>query len=129
VEVVGKFDEALGPNSGTIWGGGEDIDYPLRVLQAGFQIYYDPALVVLHPSPLKDGYQRALGRAYRYGLGIGRVWRKHEYPVWFVAYYLLRPAGGVLLSLLSGRPAKARYHWSAFLGRLRGWLSKKTNKD
>jgi glycosyltransferase involved in cell wall biosynthesis len=129
VEAIGKFDETLGPNSGTIWGGGEDIEYALRALQAGFKIHYDPALVVFHPNPLKYGYQNALGRAYCYGAGIGRVWRKYEYPLWLVAYHLLRPTGGALLSLITGRLDKARYHWSAFRGRLRGWLSKNGEKD
>ncbi len=125
MKVVGKFDETLGPNSGTIWGGAEDIEYTLRALQAGFKIHYDPALVVFHPNPLKDGYQNALGRVYRYGAGIGRVWQKHDYPIRLVAYSLLRPAGGAALALLSARPDKARYHWSGFRGRLRGWLSGK----
>lgn len=124
IEPIGGFDKTLGPNSGTMWGGGEDIDYSLCALRAGFKIYYDPALVVFHPNPLKDGYRSAVGRAYSYGAGIGRVWRKHEYPIWLVAYYLLRPAGGTLLSLITARLDKARYHWSAFRGRLRGWLSK-----
>ena len=129
VKVVGKFDETLGPNSGTIWGGGEDIDYPIRAIEAGFKIYYDPSLVVFHPRPLKDGYQNAVGRAYSYGAGIGRVWRKHDYPLWLVAYYLLRPAGGAFLSLVTGRFDKARYRWSAFQGRSRGWLSKKGDRS
>jgi glycosyltransferase involved in cell wall biosynthesis len=125
IERVGEFDETLGVGAGTPWGGGEDIDYPLRAIEAGLKIYYDPALVVFHPNPLKDGYQGAVGRAYSYGAGIGRVWRKHEYPVWLVGYYLLRPVGGALLGLAAGRLDKARFHWSAFRGRLRGWLTKR----
>ena len=73
------------------------------------------------PRPLKDSYQSAVGRAYSYGAGIGRVWRKHDYPLWLVAYYLLRPAGGAFLSLISARLGKAHYHWSGFRGRIRGW--------
>lgn len=125
VEAVGGFDESLGPNSGTIWGGAEDIDYTVRVIKAGFKIYYDPGLVVFHPNPLRNGYGKMFGRAYAYGVGIGRVWRKHDYPARIVAYYLLRPLGGTLLSLATGRLDKARYHWSSLRGRLRGWRYRK----
>lgn len=124
VEKVGEFDESLGPNSGGIWGGAEDIDYPVRAIKAGFKIYYDPGLVVFHPNPLEHGYREAAERAYSYGAGIGRVWRKHDYPLWLVAYYLLRPLGGALLSLAKGHVSKAHYHWSALRGRVRGWSSK-----
>jgi GT2 family glycosyltransferase len=125
VQRVGGFDETLGVGAGTPWGGGEDIDYPLRVIEAGFKVYYDPGIVVFHPNPLRHGYRKAARRAYSYGAGIGRVWRKHDYPVRLVGYYLLRPLGGVVLALLSGQTNKARYHWGAFRGRLRGWLSKR----
>jgi glycosyltransferase involved in cell wall biosynthesis len=121
VEEVGDFDESLGPNSGTIWGGAEDIDYPVRAIKAGFKIYYDPGLVVFHPNPLRNGYGKMVGRAYTYGAGIGRVWRKHDYPARVVIYYLARPLGGALLSLATGRLDKARYHWSSLRGRFRGW--------
>ena len=122
---IGGFDEKLGPGAGTVWGGGEDIEYALRAVRSGLHIYYDPALMVFHPHALASGYREMSGRAYSYGAGIGRVWRKHDYPIRLVAYSLLRPAGGAILSLLLARPDKARYHWSGFRGRLRGWLSTK----
>lgn len=122
VKHVGKFDETLGGGTGTIWGGGEDIDYPLRAIESGFKIYYDPNIFVIHPNPLKNGYDKAINRAYSYGAGIGRVWKKHNYPNWLVTYYLLRPIGGSLLNFLGGNWSKAYYHWRAFCGRLRGWL-------
>lgn len=124
IERIGGFDETLGPGANTIWGGGEDIDYPLRAIEAGFRLHYDPDLVAFHPNPLRRGYEEMAARAYAYGAGIGRVWRKHDYPIWLVAYYLLRPIGGTLLSLVMGRKDKTRYHWSAFRGRLKGWLSR-----
>jgi hypothetical protein len=84
-------------------------------------IYYLPSVVAVHPHPLRDGYGSAEGRAFRYGAGIGRVWRKHHFPPWLVAYYLLRPVGGAILGLLGGNWPRTRYHWNAFRGRLRGW--------
>jgi GT2 family glycosyltransferase len=125
VQAVGAFDETLGVGAGTPWGGGEDIDYPLRAIEAGFKIHYDPDIVAFHPNPAIRGYQAMAERAYGYGAGIGRVWRKHDYPIWLVAYYLLRPLGGAVLALISGRRDKALYHWRAFRGRLKGWVSGK----
>lgn len=124
-EDISGFDEELGVGSGTIWGGAEDIEYALRAVRFGFEIYYDPSLVVFHPHALASGYREMSGRAYSYGAGIGRVWRKHDYPLRLVSYSMLRPAGGAVLALLSGQPDKASYHWSAFRGRLRGWISRK----
>lgn len=122
IEAVGGFDEVLGAGAGTPWEGGEDIDYVLRVVAVGFKIYYKPDIYVFHPSPLECDPSKLADRAYRYGAGIGRVWRKHRYPLWLVAYYLLRPIGGTVLNLLRGYTGKATYHFSAFRGRLRGWL-------
>ena len=118
------FDETLGANSGTAWGGVEDIDFALSVVNAGYRIHYDPSITVFHPNPLEGGYRGMSGRAYYYGAGIGHVWRKHGHPLWFVGYNLLRPLGGTALSLMRGDKHKALYHWGAFRGRLRGWLSR-----
>ncbi len=125
IEAVGEFDEALGVGAGTIWAGGEDIDYALRAVECGFKVYYRPDVCVFHPSyptPPEYDYAKLAERAYGYGAGIGRVWRKHNYPLWFVAYYLLRPVGGVVLSLVQGDKGKARFYFNALRGRLRGWL-------
>jgi GT2 family glycosyltransferase len=118
VETIGGFDETLGPGAGTPWGGGEDIDYPIRALKAGFTLHYDPTIQVCHPSP-----PALASRAYQYGAGIGRVWSKHHFPLWYVLYHLIRPLGGSLLSLGRGEMPKTQYHWHAFRGRLTGWRS------
>jgi glycosyltransferase involved in cell wall biosynthesis len=123
VEAIGEFDENLGVGAGTGWEGGEDIDYALRAVEAGYKVYYRPDIRVCHPSPPEpSNYPKLANRAYRYGIGIGRVWRKHNYPLWLVLYYLARPIGGMLLRIVQGHEGKARYHFAAFRGRLRGWL-------
>jgi glycosyltransferase involved in cell wall biosynthesis len=123
IEAIGGFDQALGVGAGTAWDGGEDIDYALRAVEAGFKVYYRPDISVLHPSLAVYDYSKLVARAYGYGAGIGRVWKKHDYPLWLVTYYLLRPIGGAILSLMQGNKSKAYYHLGAFWGRLRGWLS------
>jgi GT2 family glycosyltransferase len=123
VERVGGFDESLGVGSGTPWGAAEDIDYPLRVLAAGLELYYDSRLLVHHPQSRPTFDAASIARAESYGGGMGRVLRKHGYPWWFVLYCAARPLGGVLISAVSGRLAKARYHGAILRGRRRGWAT------
>lgn len=122
VDALGGFDEAIGPGAGTPWEGGEDIDYPIRVLKMGFTIYYFPDLEVFHPDSIKGDWIKARGRAYGYGVGMGYVWRKNRFPYWLVAYYVIRPLGGSILNTLIGRIPKAIFQWSACRGRIRGFL-------
>lgn len=124
VQAAGGFDEQLGPGSGTPWPAAEDMDFPLRVLAAGYRIHYDPAFAVRHPQPVVAFDENACLRAYRYGMGMGRVMRLHRYPLWFVFYHLLRPAGGAALALLTARPAQASFHANQFVGRVRGWAGR-----
>ncbi|ULA68733.1 MAG: Glycosyl transferase [Nitrospira sp.] len=123
VDTIGGFDETMGPGAGTLWAGGEDIDYPVRAVKAGFNILYRPEIHVFHPNPFDQGWETMANRAYLYGAGIGRVWKKHGFPRWVVAYYLLRPLGGAFVGLLTGEWPKTKYHWNALCGRFRGWRS------
>jgi len=124
VQRVGRFDEGQGVGAGTPWGSAEETDYLLRALNASFRLYYDPAVVVHHPEPVVAYDERALARAYKYGAGMGRVLRKHSYPLWFVAYQWMRPLGGVLLAILKGERSRACYHYQVFRGRIRGWCAR-----
>jgi GT2 family glycosyltransferase len=121
VDRVGNFDESLGIGSGTPWGAAEDVDYPLRILAAGFALHYDPALVVHHPRMIPTFDPASVARAESYARGMGRVLRKHGYPWWFVLYQGARPLGGALISAATGRTAKARYHRAVLRGRHQGW--------
>lgn len=119
---VGGFDERLGAGSGTPWGSSEETDYLIRALEKGFRIYYDPSIRIHHPQPLTSFDEQALRRGVFYGGGMGFVLRKHDYPLWNVLHHWARPLGGALASLLLGKIGKARYHWSIFTGRVRGWM-------
>ena len=123
IEAVGDFDETLGLGAGTPWGAGEDIDYPLRALQAGFRLYYEAAKVVWHPDVMLERRDHLATRGYRYGAGWGRVRRKHASPYWIVAYYVMRSLGGAIMSLVVGDFGAARFRLAVFAGRIRGWLA------
>lgn len=120
---VGPFDETLGVGSRTGWESGEESDFLLRALASGYRFRYVPDLTVFHDEPVASYGQEAVRRGYRYGAGMGRVLRKHGYSVFEVAYHMLRPLAGSMVALLQGQFGRAKYHWSVFLGRARGWLS------
>ena len=117
-EMVGEFDESLGLGSGTPWGAAEDRDYPLRAIDLGARLRYDPALQVRHP----DGDYSDHRQAYLYGGGLGRVLRKRSAGsvelLWLV---IIRPIGGIVVSLLRGRVYAARFYAYSLRGRVSGW--------
>jgi hypothetical protein len=95
VESVGAFDEALGPGSGYPYGCGEDTDYALRVLRAGFRILRAPSVVVRHPAPnVRDPGLGARVEAY----ACGRMYllRKHSLPLWFRLANVLYPLAALV---------------------------------
>ena len=122
VDGVGAFNEELGPGSGTPWGSGDEADFLLRALAAGFSLRFEPALQVEHESPRPPFSRSAYAKAYSYGVGNGRVLRDHGYPWWFAAYRILQLAGGALLFLGTGRVSYARFYAAMAAGRARGWL-------
>lgn len=124
VERVGAFDECLGLGSPAGWGSGEETDYLLRALGHGCAIYYDPTLTVFHPAPRTEFNSATIVDGRSYGLGMGRVLRKHHYPWWSAAYHAIRAFGGCLLALGKGHAREARFHWAVARGRALGWLGK-----
>ena len=124
VERVGPFDERLGVGSGEPWGSGEEIDYLLRALRTGATIEYDPSLVVRHPVRADDS---RIG--FRDGASVGYLLRKHAYPRSFVARLLVRPLGGVAVSLARLDRGRAAYHAATLRGRLRGYRGARDSKS
>jgi glycosyltransferase involved in cell wall biosynthesis len=122
IEAVGRFREDLGAGSGTEYGSGEESDYLLRALDAGFELRYDPSLEVHHESPRPDFTRTSRAKAYRSGKGHGHVLRRHGYPVWFAAYRVAQLLAGASLFLATGRPAQARFYFVMALGRVVGWM-------
>ena len=120
--AVGPFDEELGVGARTRFGSGEETDYLIRTVKFGFNIQYLPDLVVFHPNPILYNRDHC-GKAFRYGVGMGRVLSKHRYNPCFSLYTVMRPFAGAVLSLLALRPRKAAYHLAIASGRAAGLLS------
>src|SRR5262249_14547492 len=105
-------------------GAGEETDFLLRAIQRGHSVYYDPSLGIWHLGRSGPYRHEIFVKARHYGMGVGRVLRKHRYPIRSVAYHVARPLGGALFHIAVGQFHRARYHWSIFLGRLNGWLAR-----
>ncbi|HEV8145520.1 MAG TPA: glycosyltransferase family A protein [Bryobacteraceae bacterium] len=121
VATAYQFDESLGVGAGTQWGAGEETDYLLSLIREGKQLWYDSSIAVWHQGRSGPYTDATCAKARSYGMGMGRVLRKHDYSRLAVGRHVFRPACGALLALLSANPAKAKYHWSIFAGRAMGW--------
>lgn len=118
VLAVGDFDETLGLGSGTPWISAEDRDYPLRALDHGISLRYEPSMIVEHPAPEYDN----LYQAYGSGAALGRILRKRAVPFGEAAkLVLIRPIGGIVTSLLRLRFKAAIFYVQSLRGRISGW--------
>jgi len=118
---VGFFNEDLGPGASSPYQSGEDLDYPLRVLQHGFRLWYAPNLTVHHPE-LNTG-ERLARTAYPYALSVGRVWRMHGYSWGYcLGQIALRSFGGAVLHLCRGDWAKSSLYITRAAGEFQGYI-------
>lgn len=72
LEVVGGFDERLGP--GTWSRAGEDLELQDRLMRAGFVLRYDPAVLVFHDQWRSRGELLRLDYGYGIGAGARAAW-------------------------------------------------------
>jgi GT2 family glycosyltransferase len=70
---LGGYDEALGP--GTIAPAGEELDFFLRLIQAGWTLAYEPGAVVWHDHRRDMAALRR--QMYTYGVGLSAYAFKH----------------------------------------------------
>ena len=119
VASIGGFDERIGAGSGTAFGSGEETDFLLRAMEAGYRAWFDPALVIHHPDTRWG--DTSGDKAYKYGTGMGLLIRRHRLGAAALLPSLIRPLGGSLLMLAQGRLDRAWYYWRSMNGRLWGW--------
>jgi glycosyltransferase involved in cell wall biosynthesis len=119
MKAVGGFDERLG--IGAEFGSAEETDLVIRVIRTGGRCYYDFDLRVIHPD--KSLSPLAAARAFRYGTGLGHVLRKHQVNTGTVLSFLIRPLGGMAVSLAMRNFVAADYYWKTMTGRLSGFVA------
>jgi glycosyltransferase involved in cell wall biosynthesis len=119
ISAIGFFDERIGVGSASRYQSGEDIDYFIRPLEAGFRIWYEPALTVYHPR--FQSLERLRQRTYGYALGIGYVLRKHKYTWWDLWKTWLRSFAGAILHLCRGDVGWAQIYLRRAAGLFHGY--------
>lgn len=122
-KAVGDFDEKLGLGSGTPFQSGEETDFLLRAISLDYKVTFRRDLLIHHPMPPTGTDRAMLRRTWGYGLGMGRVMRKHRYGVLWAMSAVGRPMIGAALSFGSGRLDTARLRIVRAAGRLQGWLA------
>jgi len=116
-----RFDEEMGPGAGTEWGAGDETDYLLQLVERGASLFYDPGLVAVHPQPVTPDNEDALHRAYSYGCGASHTVRKHKFPLWFQAWWILRSVLRLLVSLIRReKVCGPQFRWNLLKGKVRG---------
>jgi len=117
-----RFDETLGP--GTPWGCGEDTDFFLRCMDEGASFYFDPTIVIRHPTPMRVySVSQLIKREYRYGLGYGYLMGKRQFPATTaLRKALVEPFTYVTACLAHRRWKELLLMPSLISGRLLGYL-------
>jgi glycosyltransferase involved in cell wall biosynthesis len=117
-----KFDELLGVNGR--FGSCEETDLAIRILKSGGKGFYDFDLRVIHPD--KTLTRVSVMRAFSYGTGLGYVLHKHRAEAAITLKFMIRPIGGVIVSLLKGNGLAARYYLQTLRGRVAGYMAYRT---
>ena len=124
IDTIGLFDEELGLGSLTPWQSGEETDYLIRTIRAGFHIQYLPNLSVYHLDALPDYTHQEIQKAYFSGCGMGHVLRKHSYPILYSLSTVIRPLLSFGRANVIGHPKKATYFKAIARGRWDGLIGK-----
>jgi glycosyltransferase involved in cell wall biosynthesis len=122
------FDESIGPGSSGGFGCGDETDFVLKIMAAGFRGRFDRTWNIGHPrrDMLSTGVSR--DRAVTYGAGMGNVLRKHSlFSLWLglLTYDLLR---GVIVVAL-GKVSAASACFAHATGLVRGFSLKLSPRD
>ena len=122
VEAIGLFREDIGPGTSSPYQSGEDIDYLIRPLDYGMQLFYEPAFSVYHPD--LNTRERLHRITFPYSVGVGYILRLHDYPWWVFAEVAGRSLGGVAVHLAKADIEGAYLYLLRAAGQLRGYLSR-----
>ena len=118
---VGGFDVNMGLGAPTPWKSGEETDYLVRVLNAGYKVYRGPSIHVFHDAMGMS--KEDMPKIYSYGMGRMYLLFKHNFPIWFSLANIVHPFFRILAALpYSGfRDAGARL--ATVRGRFNGFFA------
>lgn len=97
LDTIGLLDEELGVGCDTKYQSGEETDYFLRALHAGFRMWFEPSIRVFHVElRTPDRLRRS---NYGYSVGTGRVLRMHGCKTPRLLAVVCRAFGGAVACL------------------------------
>ena len=128
-EQIGVYREELG--AGAV-GMGEDTEFGLRAVKAGFRILYEPLACMDHLIPAARSTRRAfLKRSYMCGLSQPLFQKFEESTPRMLIYFLRKSVGHLLRALMTLDPARRiatlcdmSEHW----GRVRAILKERSHE-
>ncbi|MDR0826518.1 MAG: glycosyltransferase, partial [Desulfovibrio sp.] len=120
IRALGGFDPALGIGAPTPWQSGEDTDYLLRLMNAGYAIYRADSLHVFHDAQSLS--MPDLPKIKAYGVGRMRLLRKHGFPLWFKLANLAYPLFKMLHEFPRLGRSALKMRLAMFYGRTQGFF-------
>lgn len=123
------FDEDMGVGSPYNIGAGEETDYLLSLMEKrNYRIYYDPSIIIHHPT--SDIYDKdsILKRSYSYARGAGYLMQKHSFPISYKIKQFIRPLGGIIIHFLKFDFFACHKSYLILKGRLEGYNWRKNDK-
>lgn len=127
VQKVGFFDEDFG--IGGKWGSGEETDYALRVLKAGYSFVFQPDILVFHKkvNPLV-GDGMSLEKVKSYAIGFGALCKKHDMKT-LLGWKVLKQGLGAFYYFFTMDFSRGRKCWATALGRFEGFMDYSKSKN
>ncbi len=119
-DAIGELNENIGVGAATKYQSGEETDYFLRALRAGFRMWFEPSISVFHVE-LRD-LARLQRTTYPYALGMGYTLRLHGCGLVRLCGVLTRTIGGALFNTSKGDLDLASLYWKRSVGILNGYL-------
>ncbi|MFT3874822.1 MAG: glycosyltransferase [Propioniciclava sp.] len=126
IDRAGTFDETLGLGAGTRWGSGEGTDLLLRIMDAGYEVWFEPEAKMSEMNLVSTDAAASVERVRSYARGTGRVFALRESS--------LRQALLVLKSLMrivvhAPSRGKRQIAIAILQGRLEGLSSVRRGRD
>lgn len=121
-EQLGGFDPLVGMGA-PLGGCGDEVDFFLRALNAGYTIYYTPTAVVRHHQSADPADFRRRAWAYYFGVAalVRYKFSRDPAALAMIPLRLAHSAGMGLWLLLRGRRELAQGRWIEIRATLQGW--------
>lgn len=119
------FDENMGVGSPYNIGSGEETDYLLNLMEKyHFDVYYDPSIVIHHPTNSIYDWQTIKRKTYSYARGGGYLMQKHSFPTSYMLLQFLRPCLGLIVNLFRFDVKASIRSYLNLKGRIEGYFWK-----